>query len=186
MYELFTLGQLMDRPMHGYLLHQIISVAIGPLRQMSWGALYPLVRRLEEEGLIEQLEQPEAQAGHQRKMYAITAAGRGRFRELMLAPAAHNAEYPDLFNIKFCNFHNVATGEQLLILEHYRGFLSWQREYFQAQRQRIAAPAEISAPRRTQILRVLEHRQRLLEADTLWVEQEIAERQATHVEPTPA
>ena len=185
MYELFTLGQLMDRPMHGYLVHQTISTAIGPLRQMSWGALYPLVRRLEEEGLIEQQEQPEAQGGHQRKMYAITESGRTRFKELMLSPAIYNADYPDIFNIKFCNFHNIATGEQLLVLEHYRVFLGWQRDYFQAQRQRIAAHAEISESKRPQILRVLEHRQRLLEADTVWVEQEIAQRMATRAEYAP-
>ena len=182
MYELFTLGQLMDRPMHGYLLHQIISVAIGPLRQMSWGALYPLVRRLEREGLIGQHEQQADQGGHQRKMYAITEAGRARFRQLMLVPGVYNADYPDTFNIKFCNFHNIATGEQLLVLEHYRVFLGWQRDYFQAQRQRIAAHAEISESKRPQILRVLEHRQRLLEADTVWVEQEITQRMATCAE----
>jgi len=185
MYELFTLGQLMDRPMHGYLVHQTIRMAIGPLRQMSWGALYPLVRRLEEEGLIEQQEQPEAQAGHQRKMYAITEAGRTRFKELMLAPAAYNADYPDHFAIKFCNFHTITSEQRLIALEHYRGFLAWQRDYIQAQRQRVAAPAELSAPKRSQILRVLEHRQRLLEADTLWVEQELAERATSQTAQTP-
>jgi len=185
MYELFTLGQLMDRPMHGYLVHQTISMAVGPLRQMSWGALYPLVRRLEKEGLIEQQEQPEAQGGHQRKMYAITEAGRARFKELMLCHAAYNADYPDHFAIKFCNFHTITAEEQRIALEHYRGFLAWRSDYIQAQRQRIAAPAEISAPKRSQILRMLDQRQRLLEADTLWVEQELAERVTSQPAQTP-
>src|SRR5262249_32839433 len=53
LYELFVLGRLMSQPFHGYLLRQLLGVAIGPTRQISWGVLYPLIRRLEGGGLIE-------------------------------------------------------------------------------------------------------------------------------------
>ena len=52
MYELFVLGELVHKPMHGYLLQRVVQEAIGPVRQMSWGALYPLLKRLERDGLI--------------------------------------------------------------------------------------------------------------------------------------
>jgi DNA-binding PadR family transcriptional regulator len=52
LYELFILGCLMSQPFHGYLLRRLLSVAIGPARQISWGVLYPLMRRLEDDGLI--------------------------------------------------------------------------------------------------------------------------------------
>ena len=77
MYELFILGELMDQPMHGYLLREIINLAIGPLRQMSWGALYPLLRRLEADALIEQSPEPSGSGDRPRKIYRITSAGRG-------------------------------------------------------------------------------------------------------------
>src|SRR6266567_4009186 len=77
MYQLFVLGQLMNKPMHGYLLRDILSNMLGPFRHMSWGALYPLIRQLLRNGWIE-LDtgcdvdlQSEANA-RQRKRYRIT------------------------------------------------------------------------------------------------------------------
>ena len=52
MYELFILSKLMHRPMHGYLIHAILNSAVGPFRQVSWGTLYPLMKKLENSGLI--------------------------------------------------------------------------------------------------------------------------------------
>ncbi|KHF35399.1 Transcriptional regulator PadR-like family protein [Paenibacillus sp. P1XP2] len=62
MYELFILGELMNNPMHGYLLHQILNGIVGPTRKVSWGAIYPLIHGMVADGLIEQVpdEQPEA------------------------------------------------------------------------------------------------------------------------------
>ena len=37
LYELFILGRLMSQPFHGYLLRQLLGVAIGP-RARSVGA----------------------------------------------------------------------------------------------------------------------------------------------------
>src|SRR5581483_12430028 len=92
MYQLFVLGQLMDQPMHGYLLRDILSNMLGPFRQMSWGALYPLIRQLECNGWIElDVEEDEGQDkrgtnSRQRKRYRITDAGRERFQAMMQEP----------------------------------------------------------------------------------------------------
>lgn len=61
LYELFILGELMNNPMHGYLLHQILNGIVGPTRKVSWGAIYPLIHGMLADGLIEQVpdEQPE-------------------------------------------------------------------------------------------------------------------------------
>src|SRR5690349_2906109 len=83
MYELFVLGELMDQPHHGYLLHRILTRLLGPFRQVSWGALYPLIHRLEQEGLIvptAAYEVTDKQArGKQRNVYQITSAGQEGF-----------------------------------------------------------------------------------------------------------
>ena len=48
---------------------------------VSEGAIYPLLNRLRGEGLIAS-EWVEAEAGHPRKYYALTEAGRRRVRDL--------------------------------------------------------------------------------------------------------
>src|SRR5436309_960361 len=101
MYELFILGELLDMPMHGYMLHQIIQTAIGPMRQMSWGALYPLIRRLEACGLIAADETDMLErCGRPRKMYRMTESGRQRFFDLMVQRDLYDSDYPDVFSIK--------------------------------------------------------------------------------------
>src|SRR5438105_2406696 len=89
-YKLFVLGELMDGAHHGYGLREILSRMLGPFRQISWGVLYPLIRQLEREGLIESIEETNveqsssAASGKQRKYYRITTDGQERFRTLML------------------------------------------------------------------------------------------------------
>src|SRR6516164_3813079 len=70
MYEVYVLGELLEEPMHGYLLPQILSEIIGPYRTLSWGALYPLIHRLEEDGLIEPAVRADQHGTRQRKAYA--------------------------------------------------------------------------------------------------------------------
>src|SRR5512141_2416370 len=45
------------------------------------GTIYPLLSRLKAEGLVDS-EWVEADAGHPRKYYRLTATGRGRVREM--------------------------------------------------------------------------------------------------------
>src|SRR4051812_22864153 len=114
MYELFVLGELLNKPVHGYLLHQIVQKAIGPIRQMSWGALYPLLRRLEQEGLICRETSSHGEGGNrEKKCYCITPAGEARFRHLMAEPGAYDADYPDLFTLKMSKFHLIDRAGQL-------------------------------------------------------------------------
>ncbi len=51
MLDLAILGEL-DQPMHGYELRQRLSTALGPVRRLSFGSLYPALHRLSDKGLI--------------------------------------------------------------------------------------------------------------------------------------
>ncbi len=80
MYELFLLGKLMDRPWHGYDFQRVLSSVVGPVRQVSWGTIYPLLRRLEKGGFIQRVSNgAETEDGRGRQHYAITATGRKDF-----------------------------------------------------------------------------------------------------------
>jgi hypothetical protein len=51
-YELFVLSELMVQPMSGSFLHETARRILGPFRPLSWGIISPLLRRLEQQGLV--------------------------------------------------------------------------------------------------------------------------------------
>jgi DNA-binding PadR family transcriptional regulator len=74
------LGFLIDQPMHGYALKRALSPALPPERRVNDGVLYPLLRRMEAEGLLS--GRVERQTGApDRRVFHPTEAGRREFRE---------------------------------------------------------------------------------------------------------
>src|SRR4051794_41492722 len=57
--ELAVLGLLAEQPLHGYELKKRLSETLGPLWGISFGSLYPALRRLERSGAIEETEAVE-------------------------------------------------------------------------------------------------------------------------------
>ncbi|GHO65434.1 hypothetical protein KSC_043260 [Ktedonobacter sp. SOSP1-52] len=136
-YELFVLGELMQGPQHGYKLNEIINHILGPQRQLSWGTLYPLIRRLEREGLItifvdtqhETAPQERRGRGQPRRAYTITEKGRELFFELMCQPQGY-AYHPELFTVQLSKFNLLLPQERLNVLERYRRYLESSRSYY--------------------------------------------------------
>ena len=64
MLELAVLGLLSEQPLHGYELKKRLSETLGPLWGISFGSLYPALRRLERSGAI---EETEARRAHRRR-----------------------------------------------------------------------------------------------------------------------
>src|SRR5205807_10351222 len=62
MLELAVLGLLAEQPRHGYDLKKRLSETLGPLWGISFGSLYPALRRLERNGAIEATEADGAPA----------------------------------------------------------------------------------------------------------------------------
>ena len=60
MLELAVLGLLSEQPLHGYELKKRLSETLGPLWGISFGSLYPALRRLERSGAIEETESVDA------------------------------------------------------------------------------------------------------------------------------
>ena len=57
--ELAILGLLKEQPLHGYELKKRLGETLGSLWGISYGSLYPALRRLEHDGSIEIVE-PES------------------------------------------------------------------------------------------------------------------------------
>ena len=60
MLELAVLGLLSEQPLHGYELKKRLSETLGPLWGISFGSLYPALRRFERAGAIEETESVDA------------------------------------------------------------------------------------------------------------------------------
>src|SRR5687767_11914025 len=100
MLELPVLGLLKERAMHGYELRKQLSAVLGPFWQVSWGSLYPTLRRLAKTGAVEKLaeEKPSKRASkpksgtlgtpRRKTVYQITPAGEQLFIEMLEETAA--------------------------------------------------------------------------------------------------
>jgi len=124
MYELMILTFLRRGPMHGYLIAKIINDIIGPFAKVSNGRLYPLLAKLEAEGLIVAVQDAETGTGHERRQHAfqITDAGRERFRQVMLDTTSNLGDYPHLFWVKVQFFEFLQPAERLYLVDHYINF----------------------------------------------------------------
>lgn len=80
--EILILSRLADTPMHGYQVALQIEEGSGGYFLFNHGTLYPILHRLEKEGLIAgSWSDPEK--GRPRKQYAVTEAGRTYLDELI-------------------------------------------------------------------------------------------------------
>lgn len=177
-YELFVLGELTAGPHHGYLLREILGKVLGPFRQVSWGALYPLLHRLEQDGLVMH-DVPKAKTAgqgkeEQRTLYRITGAGRKRFCALMSESVPYKAYDSDLFLAKLGYFDHIPLSEQQAILQHHRGYLQESLDFIQTNLDGVMQIDEIPTEERTRIAWVTEFRLRRLRTEQAWVDEALA------------
>lgn len=139
MYELMILSFLMRGPMHGYLIAKIINDIIGPFAKVSNGRLYPLLAKLEAEGLIVPVEYA---AGERRqRAFQITDAGRQRFHQLMMDTTSNPGDYDKLFWVKAQFFEYLQPAEQLYLIDHYINYCQTHIFYLTGEMKDLAREA---------------------------------------------
>ena len=77
--ELLLLRLLSARPMYGYVLVQAIRLATGGGLEFGEGCIYPLLHRLESDGLL--TSRRETVRGRDRFVYRMTSKGRMQLAE---------------------------------------------------------------------------------------------------------
>jgi PadR family transcriptional regulator, regulatory protein AphA len=80
------LGALRHGPKSGYEIKKLVDKAIRFFWAASYGQIYPELRRLEEQGLIEATE--EQKEGRRRVRYRLTRTGRTKLVQWLRDPAA--------------------------------------------------------------------------------------------------
>ena len=85
------LGILIDKPRHGYELKQALSPALPRRRLMNDGILYPLLARMEKEGLVRSRVEP-GDGRPDRRVFEPTEGGRRAFFDWLRGPAFEEDE----------------------------------------------------------------------------------------------
>jgi DNA-binding PadR family transcriptional regulator len=133
MLELAILGLLQEAPMHGYELRKELATKLGTIRAaISYGTLYPTLRRLHVAGWISENipdsdTVPPLTSRRGRVVYKITAEGKERFAEL-LAQAGPETYDDAGFGVHFAFFARTDRATRLRILEGRRRRVEERRE----------------------------------------------------------
>lgn len=136
MLELAILGLLQESPMHGYELRKQLNTKLGAIRAaISYGTLYPTLRRLLADGWITVAGEAPVGAGEVppltsrrgRVVYKITAEGKERFAELLAQAGPETYEDPG-FGVHFAFFARTDQATRLRILEGRRRKVEERRE----------------------------------------------------------
>ena len=131
--EMAVLGLLHESPLHGYELRKRLNLLLGWTRLLSYGSLYPALKRMLRDGLVTEVTNPASVSLRQRITYQITPAGREVFAQEVTddGPSAWEDES---FNMRFAFFSRTSADVRLGILEGRRSRLQERLE-----RQRHAA-----------------------------------------------
>jgi DNA-binding PadR family transcriptional regulator len=142
MLEFAILGLLHQSPMHGYELRKQLAQVLGGLRSISYGSLYPALKRMHAAGLIS-TDEPDPRAllpadappltGRRGKIvYTITAEGKERFHELVGQTGPEAYDDGGSFGVRLAFFRHTASDVRLRILEGRRRTVERQREGLRA------------------------------------------------------
>jgi DNA-binding PadR family transcriptional regulator len=121
--ELAVLGLLHDSPLHGYELRKRLNLLLGWTRLLSYGSLYPALKRMLRAGLVTEVATaPAGVSRRQRIVYQITEAGTEYFAGKItdVGPSAWEDED---FNMRFAFFSRTDSEVRLRILEGRRSRL---------------------------------------------------------------
>lgn len=177
------LGVLSMAPMSGYTMRSVIEESIGNFWSESYGQIYPALKRLAAEGLVE--KKTERQKGRPaRHVYSLTEDGWDRLREWLAIPARAEVPRNDLLLKLFFGSHAPAGTSR----ENVMAFVA-------SQEQALARYAEIAKdlkrrrqedPRARFWLMTLNYGQCYSEAMLRWGRETLSELDAIEREAGPA
>lgn len=163
MLDFAILGLLIEHSRHGYEIKRLLA-QLG-FWTVSFGSLYPALRRLDKRGAIEATD-----GTGRRKAYTITPDGRELFDALLTAdPDA--SETDRAFQIRLAFLSQLPQSQRTRVLEHRRTKVAAQLK--SARDVVVQARTDSQNPDRYR-LALMEHAMRSIEADMAWLDGLIA------------
>ncbi|MCW2785515.1 MAG: PadR family transcriptional regulator [Marmoricola sp.] len=121
--ELAVLGLLHESPLHGYELRKRLNLLLGWTRLLSYGSLYPALKRMLRSGWITEVATMSSSVSRrQRIVYQITPAGTEFFTS-EITDAGPAAWEDESFNMRFAFFSRTDASVRMRILEGRRSRL---------------------------------------------------------------
>ena len=131
------LGALTLGPMSGYDFKQFADESVRHFWAESFGQIYPMLRRLEADGLVERQPAPAA-TRRERFVYGITDAGREALARWMSEPARHDVGRIEIL-LKIFFARNAPPGTAGRLLRAFRAEHVARLERYEAEEQRLRA-----------------------------------------------
>jgi PadR family transcriptional regulator, phenolic acid-responsive transcriptional regulator len=165
------LGFLAESPKYGYEIKQKFEGALGNVWSVSYGQLYPTLRRLSELEWVTKKTAPGKKAA-EKNIYSLTPKGRKKLDEWLLRPLRSNYRVKDEFTLKFLFFNKLPRETVLEYLRSQQSRTSEQRDGFR--RALEASRGEMDFFLQAIIRKGIVH----LEAEIRWLEEVMGELQA--------
>ena len=120
MLELAVLGLLKEAPMSGYELRKQLGLKLGVFWRVSFGSLYPCLKRLAADGALEVEE--SGFTSRKKHVYHLTPRGQELFQELLETADVHDLEQ-DRFPLRLAFFRYLRPETRLYQLEGRRSYV---------------------------------------------------------------
>ncbi len=164
MLELAILGLLKEQPMHGYQLSRELGDSLGGFWRVSYGSLYPTLRRLENAGDVEALVSQETTVGRRKQVYRITEQGEVSFFHLLQEAPHDNQSEDQRFRVRLAFFRYLPPETRLRMLERRRAYLE----------ERLSTITDSMGAARARVddytRSLMEHGRSATESDLAWVD----------------
>lgn len=170
--ELAILGLLKERPMHGYELKKRLSYMLGHFWTVSYGSLYPAIKRLEKSGSIERAYSVKEKTRH-RNVYRITQRGEAEFMRMLTSDLSDaSLADPEKFDVRMAFFQYLEPETRLALLETRRKLLEEQVAKFKAYK---SSNGDEDQYRRG----LLSHKVEIAKSDIRWLDRLMAHERET-------
>jgi len=149
--------------MHGYQLSRELGESLGGFWRVSYGSLYPSLRRLEREGAVESVPSDEG-AARRKNVYRITEKGEKLFFELLQETPHDNSSEDTRFRVRLAFFKYLPPETRIRLLERRRAALedrlSTIKDSLRTTRERVD----------DYTLALMEHGRSATESDIAWLD----------------
>ena len=134
------LGFLMRGPMTGYELKKLFSLSFSFFSGLSYGSIYPALKKMEQDGLITMRLEVQEGAPN-RKVYTITEKGKNSFLEALKAPFTHErGKHPFLTRLFF--FAHLAPEERIATARQFLNSVKAMQKELETARPEIETRAD--------------------------------------------
>lgn len=174
MLDLAVLGLLKERAMHGYELRKQLTTRLGFFWTVSFGSLYPTLRKMERNGLVAKVR-PVETGSRRRQVYSITDSGEEQFFDLLEEGGGAAGE--DKFPLRLAFFRYLRPETRIRLLERRKAYLEDRLAEGLRRLSRVSGASD------TYTLSLMRHGVDITERDIAWLDELIAAERGTWDDP---